>query len=435
MSSEQPQREQPQPDNAIAPDLRLYHYISHYAQTHPPDAVLQHLRHLFVETKIEQSEAIYPILGAIVLDKSAAETFPQILLRICYRLVDVWQLNVKTRHRIPELATLFEASPKAGLRQARVIRRLRELVALFGDCEASRSLQRLCQLYRKVRRGSDQHLESLLPRYTNFYGLLVLPAQSEYELNQTIRYCQERRQQNYGMRLARFVTYQARLAQTAKALQLSDSAGRLVQHQREPNPTFLSDRDFLSALHYFLRRSQGPANQTLLAERLRREIPHLDSYAQFKEHLYAYLVTDSEQDDLNTLLQEQLRQILPNYESRNPSEGLSLRTATKLLNFLVMETNQQLEHYPLIETIAEVGAIAVVDMLWKLILLCPPLAAEVDKRFARLFDHYAHSLQSDVQWLVQLLEVHHLASTVYQGHTDLSLLNVKLKPKQNPPTE
>ncbi|MEM8641315.1 MAG: hypothetical protein AAGG51_21230 [Cyanobacteria bacterium P01_G01_bin.54] len=419
--------------STVLPEIRLYRYLGDYAQTHSPEQLLQHLHQIWVETNIERLE-IYEAIAALVLDKAAVEQFPNVLLKSFYRIVDVWQLDPKSRHQIPQLATLFEHLPTVGFRQARVIRRLRELMVLFRDGSGFKLLQRLCQLYRKAQSEPAAPLEALLSRYPNLYPYLVQPPQGEYELSRTIRYCQERRQQHYGLRLTRFVMYQARLAQIARAGQISHGAGRILR--REANPTLLGDRELAAALRYFWRNTQGTNAQSRLAQRLRNDIPHLDSYGQFKERLYHYLagnpMTGNEQsaqiaNEFQQTLQTQIQQTLPHYETRQPTESLNLRTATKLLNFLVVESPQQREHYILIETLSNLGATFTVGLFWKLMLLCPPLVAELDKRLALLFDHYAQFPQSEISWLIQLLETYQLAQGIYLGQIDLSPLTTLKK--------
>ncbi|MGB0562215.1 MAG: hypothetical protein ACPGVO_10475 [Spirulinaceae cyanobacterium] len=421
--------------STVLPEIRLYRYLSDYAQTHSPNELLKHLHQIWVETNIERLE-IYEAIAALVLDKAAAQTFPTVLLKSFYRIVDVWQLDPQRRHQIPQLTTLFEHLPTVGFRQARVIRRLRELIVLFRDGEGLKSLQRLCQLYRKAQSEPDTPLEALLSRYPNLYPYLVQPPQGEYELSRTIRYCQERRQQHYSLRLTRFVMYQARLAQVARARQLSHGAGRILR--REANPTLLGDRELATALRYFWRNTQGKNAQSRLAERLRSDIPHLDSYGQFKDKLYQYLagshvaggqrnVTAS--NEFQQTIQTQLQQTLPHYETRQPTESLNLRTATKLLNFLVVESPQQRDHYVLIETLSSLGPVFTVGLFWKLTLLCPPLVTELDKRLALLFDHYAQFPQSEISWLIQLLETYQLAQSIYLGQIDFSPLTTLYRKK------
>ncbi|NEO83278.1 MAG: hypothetical protein F6J87_03300 [Spirulina sp. SIO3F2] len=420
-------------NTTVAPEKRFYQYVSEYAQLHPPEVVLHHLRQILVNTQIEQLGEINETIAALVLDRAAAEQFPTVLLKSFYHIVDVWQLNPQSRHLIPQLATLFEQLPTVGFRQARVIRRLRELVALFKESDAFGMLQRLGQLYQKPEADPEQPLITLLPRYASLYPYLVLPAQSEYELSRTIRYCQERRQQHYGMRLTRFLMYQARLAQVAKARQLSHGAGRVLR--RESNPTLLGDRELGLALRYFWQSTQGQNTQSHLAQRLRHDIPHLSSYQEFKDKLYQYLAEPNATDPavvFQKTLQAQLQQTLPHYETRRPTDSLSLRTATKLLNFLVVESAQQRQHYVLIETLANLGATFTVGLLWKLLLLCPPLVTELDKRLALLFDNYAQFPQGEVSWLIQLLETYHLASSIYAGQTDLSPLMTMARNKKPP---
>jgi hypothetical protein len=423
----------------VDPQRLIHQHLQEYTQTHDPEDVLQHLRRVFVETHTELVPELHHAISRLVMRKDAEAVFPSFFLACFYRIIDLWQLDLQLRPYIPQLLGVLEHLPTVGFRQARATRRLRELVLAFPVTEHYVCLHRLCQLFERHQADPDAPLEQLLYRYPCLYKALLLPAGNTAELAYTVSYRYEHQQDDYEFRLGRFVMYQARLSQIAKARQLTQGAGRVLR--RETNPTLLSDRELAVALRYFWGSLQGQQTQPMRAERLRTNLNKLESYARFKEQLHTYLVGQSQTSEEHPMsnfaerLKEQLSAILAHHDQHRPNASLSLRTTTKLLNFLILENAQNCDHYALIELVSQLGASFTIGLFWKLILLCPPLLSEVEKRLAFLFNHYAQFPQQEVRWLIQLLENHQLATSVYTGHLDLSPLSAVLGGNKKAPAD
>jgi hypothetical protein len=194
----------------------------------------------------------------------------------------------------------------------------------------------------------------------------------------------------------------------------------------------LSDRELATALRHFWDKRPGRGTSQELAQRLRFGINHFASYASFKTQLHQYLIHSlptSSPYPISDQLQTHLHNILPRYDQRRPDESLSLRTATKLLGLLMIEKDNNPDHYRFIEAVANLGATYTIGMLMKLTLLSPPLVPELEKRLTRLFRHYQTFPQQDVTWLIQVLENYQLASSIYRGSVDLSPLSHLLRIK------
>jgi hypothetical protein len=413
-----------------SPAEQLYQSFAALVQTRPPTEVIDHFQHLIIDTHNIQDLNLKATLDRIVLAKNAPEIFPQFLLHCCLIVIDFWQLDPKAHPFIPQLVTCFDHLPSPGYKQARAVHRLRELVAEFLTTEQYTILRRIAQIYQPTQIADHSPLEALLGRYPFLYKTLLLNEDSDYEQQQTVRYLYSRHQERYEFQLNRFVTYQARLADLARARQLSRGAGRVIR--REKNPTLLSDRELATALRHFWDKRPGRGTSQELAQRLRFGINHFASYASFKTQLHQYLIHSlptSSPYPISDQLQTHLHNILPRYDQRRPDESLSLRTATKLLGLLMIEKDNNPDHYRFIEAVANLGATYTIGMLMKLTLLSPPLVPELEKRLTRLFRHYQTFPQQDVTWLIQVLENYQLASSIYRGSVDLSPLSHLLRIK------
>ncbi|MDB9496804.1 hypothetical protein PN441_00575 [Spirulina major CS-329] len=416
-----------------SPESLIYQSFAMLVQAHPPLEVIDHVQHLIVDTHNIQDLNLKATLDQIVLAKNAPTVFPQFLLHCCLILIDFWQLDPKAHAFIPQLVACFDHLPSPGYKQARAVHRLRELVAEFLKTEQYTILHRIAQLYQPTQIADHHPLGALLGRYPFLFKTLLLNDESDYEQQQTVRYLYTRHQERYEFQLNRFVTYQARLADIARARQLSQGAGRVIR--REKNPTLLSDRELATALRHFWDKRPGRETSKELAQRLRFGISHFSSYASFKAQLHQYLVhslPSSSPYPMSNQLQTYLHNILPRYDQRRPDESLSLRTATKLLGLLMIEKDNNPDHYRFIEAVANLGATYTIGMLMKLTLLSPPLVPELEKRLTRLFLHYQTFPQQDVAWLIQVLENYQLASSIYRGSVDLSPLSHLLHAKTNP---
>jgi len=104
-----------------------------------------------------------------------------------------------------------------------------------------------------------------------------------------------------------------------------------------------------------------------------------------------------------------------------------LRTSSQLLNYLVVESSHQPEHYIFIDMISNMGVTQTVGMLLKVVLMCKKVKPYLEKRFSILFNHYESFTSEGVPWLVKSLENIQLAFSVHFGKADLSCLKqVKL---------
>ncbi|WP_017307182.1 hypothetical protein [Spirulina subsalsa] len=405
----------------------IYNHLNDCVQKQDPADVLERFRCLFIDSGEYSDLKIRATLEKIVNAKSAENEYHLFLNHCCYLLIDYWQLDSKQRHAIPELIALFEEIPPPGMRQTRSVRRLRQLAEMFVETHQYKMLQRLARVICPVKDSEDpnrQLVKVLLYRYTYLFRHYLLDEESTYEQQQTIKLIQSRLQNRFEFRLNRFVTYQVTLAEIAKARQLSQGAGRILR--REKNPTFLSDRELAIALRLFFGKVQGNYTYQQLAERFSSHIPEISSYQEFKDKLLAYLVSNLDSDfalhQLNPQLKKCLNETLTHYNHQKMSNSLILRTSTKLLSFLVVENAQNVHHYLFIDLVTHLGAASTLGLLLKIVLLCPPVLGELEKRFAILFNHYEEFPQSDVVWFIKVLETFRVAHSIQFGTADLSPL-------------
>jgi hypothetical protein len=408
-------------------EQHLYDRLLYCVQTESPNQIIDRFRRLFIEARDYPDVEIRNALDAIVSAKNAEDNFKLVLNRCCHIAINRWQMQSATQVAIPQLVALFDNTLPPGSVYSRSARRTRQLVNLFKESEQYLTLQRLarvveCNLNPKLKFNNEtQTVGNLIDRYPYLYEHCLLSEDSSYEHQQTVRQIKTRMQHQFELNLSKYVTYQVRLAQLARA---SENRDRIIQPVT--NPTLLSDRELGAALRQFVGRVQGPYTHRDLAHNFLTHSIQTSSYRAFKDELYEYLLGsfDSKYHKLqvNDKLYDYLKNTLTRYDSQKPSEFLLLRTSSKLLNFLVVDSPQRPDHYIFVDMITNMGATPTVLLLLKIALLCRQVKPHLEKRFSILFNHYEASAGDGVPWLIKSMENAHIALSIHFGSMDLSCL-------------
>jgi hypothetical protein len=152
------------------------------------------------------------------------------------------------------------------------------------------------------------------------------------------------------------------------------------------------------------------------------------NFGDFKRELYDYLGSAVEpaygRRKFNKLLAYQLQHTLPQNEDQPVNDFLLIRTCSQLLNFLVLESSTNPQHFIFIDLINNLGPLSTTGLLLKIILLCRKVKPYLEKRFSTLFSHYETATQNNVKWLVEMFENFNVATSMTFGSTDLSHLMV-----------
>ncbi|MGK7924577.1 MAG: hypothetical protein AB4290_04860, partial [Spirulina sp.] len=139
-------------------------------------------------------------------------------------------------------------------------------------------------------------------------------------------------------------------------------------------------------------------------------------------------------EQFNPQLKEYIDGLLENYNSQKPNNSLLLRTAKKLLKFLTVESERQADPYVLMSATEGLGSNGILDVLFRVILLCPSLRSELERKFAILFKNYAGLPPKEAIWLIKLLEAYHVICSIHFGSADLApLKKLRRREHHSPP--
>lgn len=410
-------------------EQRLYDHMQYCVQSEPPSRVLERFYHLFIDGQNYTDLDVDDAIRTIVKSRQANQEFTFIINQCCHLLINYWQTKSQLAENLPRLVELLTTSNNAKRTYSRHAKKLRSLVVNFTKTEAYRNLERLAQVchpYLKIDRSQLNFLplKSLINRYPYLYKYCLVSENSEYEYRQTIQQIEVHAQRHFEFLMAQYVTYQVRLAEIARQRQISRGAGQLLRPIQ--NPTLLESKELAAALKKLLGSVQGDKTYGDLANIFISHNRQGSSYQVFKEKLYAYLASgiDSgyKQNYLQERLFEQLKNIFPEYEQHKSSSFLTLRTCSKLLDFFIIESQQQPQHHLYIDLTTNLGINHTVGILLKIVLLCPDLKPFLAKKLALLFNYYESSHLGEVPWLFKSLETFQLAFSIYFGKADLSYL-------------
>ncbi|AMA10237.1 hypothetical protein [Picosynechococcus sp. PCC 73109] len=412
-------------------EQELYDYLMHAVQSHTPDELLQEFKQFLLEGRQAPTPELHQALITILKTPGVEEDFKFILNRCCHIIINRWQIHPQLQKSIPRLVELFDSIPPPSLSTPRLTKLHRQLVVDFSTSEQYLTLQRLARVVedddsKKKFTWNDQSVSvgQLIQRYPYLYEHCLLSEDSSFEHQQTVRQVQARIQRAFELDLSKYVMYQVRLAQLARRKHSIQDAKQMLQGVQ--NPTLLTERELGTALKYFVGKPERGHSYRDLSQYFLRRTTEILSYEDFKHELFSYLISSVDQKygklQFNQRLYQKLQTMLPNYDHQKPNELLMMRTASQLLNYLIVESPQRPEHYVFVDMITNLGPTVTVALLLKLVLMCGKAKPHLERRFSILFSHYESQSQEGVPWLIKSLENLHIALSVHFGDADVSFL-------------
>ncbi len=402
----------------------LYDYWLNRVRTDSPDQLLDDFRRLFIEGRGFREAQVYSALEKMVKAKNAESRFDYFFNRCCHILINHWQMQPQLQTAIPELIGLFEnlAAPRSGY--GNTPNRLRYLIKNFTHSDHYTRLHRLARVIDE-KGNSSPSIGSLINRYPYLYNHCLLGEDSSYEHQQTVRHIKAQTERRFEVNISRYVTYKVRLAQMARSSELAEDAGRIIRPVK--NPTLLNDKELNRTLKHFVGTIEGGCTFKTLSQSFLSHTVHTQTFQAFKDDLYEYILGSIDphygRGQFNKKLYQLLQNALPECNHQKPSEFLMLRTSSQLLNYLVVESANQPDHYVFIDMIANLGVTQTVGILLKIALMCRKVKPYLEKRFSLLFNHYESFSKEGVPWLIKSLENIQVAFSVHFGKADLTCLN------------
>ncbi|MDJ0534744.1 MAG: hypothetical protein QNJ70_20065 [Xenococcaceae cyanobacterium MO_207.B15] len=407
----------------------IYEYLRNSVKSKSPPEMLREFRYLCLELRHSNQE-ISQTLEKIIFSKHKEDIFLQILNYCCHILIDYWSQKSENYPYILELIELFDQN---NFYQAKYHSRPRQKLAIlvqnFSKTEEYLKLRRIAKFINtssEIKLKKQSLIEDLLPHYPYLYSSVLLGREHIPETTNLILNLQRKSQKNFESQLAQHIIYRSRLVEIARAKQLSNRAGKIIK--RVENPTFLGETEFKKTLKQYLNKidEQGTIYQN--AKKFLIEIKFLNSYKEFKQSLYKYLIFGIKQPTTSKYsLQQKLRQVIDDISYQSDSEpcskSLILQTCQRLLRSLVLDTTRQNNHYQLIELIMNLGVTQTAALMIKIILISPQAKSDLEQRLGILFSSYESHTIEDTKWLIKFLENILIAFSLYYGNINLLVVS------------
>lgn len=415
----------------ISPEeQKLYDYFSDAVHTISPEVLLLEFQDFLIEGKNSPNPELHQAFNLILKSQKKHKTFNNFMARCCHILIHHWHSQSQAQQEIFKLIHIFDSWSTGRVSASLHSGRLQKLLQDFLQSDQYIVLKRLANAIEQAAQttpidyDSDITIERLIYRYPFLYQYCLLNEYSHPEHQATVQRLQQDIQQSFELNLSRYVSHKVRLALLA---QRTNSIRRARKTLVEvDNPTLLSESELGLALKTFVGMAEQGKSYQMLAHQFSQDVAELATYEELKDQLFDYIIhaINRKYSDFQfgERLHAKLRDTLPEFNAQKPNELLLVRTITQLCNFLVVESPQQLEHYVFIDMQTNLGSIATIALLLKLMLVCGKVKPHLEKRFAILFKHYETQSLQEVPWFVHALENMQLAWSIHFGNADVSFL-------------
>lgn len=404
----------------------LYDHLLECARVEPPEAMLVRFQSLFIKASGYSDQHVWRSIERILDSPFIEKDFKFILNRCCHILINHWLMQPRLHSDIPSLVALLTAVPDSPGHH-RATKRMRQLVRNFQQTEQYAALRRLAQVVGQPSDGAlgygSPPLGTLIRRYPCLYDHSLLTEDSTDEERKRVRRIRRQVQRQYDRDLARYATSKLQDSRLdpvlVSSIITSSTPGNTTRGRSERNPTLLSDRRLDIALRQFGGKIDGSNTYHDLAQRFLTYSRYSPSYDQFKDDLFGYLTESIDpkygQRQFNQRLYDYLQDTLPDHNSQQINDVLLVGTCRKLINFLVVENQNQPNHAIFVDLLGNVGASLTIGLLLKILLICRNVRPYLERQFAVLFKHYESCSKDGVLWLVESLEHLNVALSVNFG--------------------
>jgi hypothetical protein len=403
----------------------IFNHVMQWLENHSSSEIIDNFRRLFIEGKEATNSKVFLVLEQLIKSKNKEQLLSNVLSRCSRIILYFWDGKAEDKTAITSLMDLFLQIPPVKHRGYHSSFKLQQLVRDFTKTEEYRKLKILANLLAKTEIDDRENcllLENLIQRYPFLYEHYLLDENSIYEDWQTVQKLQARNQQLSEFNLSQYIIYKVRLIQLARSGQISERTIRQIN-----NPTFLKEPEVSTAVTTFKIKKEANVDYKTLSQRLLINTKE-SSYQVFKEELYKFLITSIDpkygQHTFNHKFHHHLQNIFSDSNSKKIDELLLMRTCDRLLNFLIVDNSQQLNHYIFIDLVTHSGVTNTVGLLLKIALICPKIKPKLEKKFAILFEHYKNHKIEDVPWLLKSLENLQIAFSIHFGKLDLSVFKI-----------
>lgn len=400
----------------------LYEHFLYVVKVEEPERVIERFRNLFIEGITYCDARIWNAIETLAFEKTAEQTFPLIINRCCYIIVNHWQMHPSGRKPIGLLVDALENLKDVRMAYSRVVRRLRQLLNIYRHSDDYAKLKRL----NFVLNGDPNHKQSILEqplgtlihRYPYLYEHSLVSEERTKENVDAIKRVQRDLKRTQEQNLSQYLSYQLRKAR------LKAQLGREAANSIEPvdNPTLLSTRELGKAFGQFSGKVEGDLSYRDLSRSFAARMEAQPTIKTFKTDLYEYIISGVDPSygnrTFNSRLYKAIDRTLVDRNYHPLDELSSIRICTSVFNHLVVESHSNPQHFVFMDMISNLGSVVTTGILLKVVLICHKVKPLLENRLSILFDRYEASQCKGVSWLVKSLETWNVAGAIHFGKLD-----------------
>ncbi len=405
----------------------IYEHFIHVVRTETPSQVLERFRVLFIEGVNYSDSRISATIETLAFEKTAEQSFPLIINRCCYIIVNYWQMQPGGNVPVATLLGMLENLHDVRMSYSRVVRRLRQLLHIYLQSDDYPKLKRLNFVLNGETSTkntiAERPLGTLITRYPYLYEHSLVSEERTFENVETIKRVQRHLRQEQETHLSHYLTYQVRRSR------LKVQLGREAADNLPPvvNPTLLSTKELGMAFGQFAGKAEGNATYRDLSNGFVAQLQMQPIVKTFKGDLFDYIVSGVNPSygkrSFNDRLYKAIYSISPDRDYQRLDEIGLLRICTHVFNHLVIESPSNPQHFIFMDMINNLGSVFTTGLLLKVVLICQKVKPLLESRLSILFNHYESSQCKGVPWLVKSLENWNVAGAIHFGKVDASALN------------
>lgn len=399
----------------------IYDHLLACVQQEHPQQVIERFRALFIMGYTYPDRHIQEAMDRIVMASDASQNFRPFINRCCHILINRWQSRPLLQGAVTDFLAVLESQvsmPAGGLSRAPVVRKLRLLLKDYLESEAFQKLQRVVNFLREdaqdasqIHQNSDRPLATLIRRYPYLYNHCLIGEETTPEELRYIQHHQHQAMQQFEANLSQYLISEFRRAQG---------------HVNAPvvkNPTLLTPEEVKASVRHFVGKIDQRHTYRDLASQFQQRLQRLKTTHDFRDAFFHYL-TDTTADVGRGRFRQKFHQYLytlPALQQVQPlNEFTIVRTCSQTLNYLVVDSPQNPNHLVFVDLLNNIGTVATIGLLLKIVLLTKKVKPYLEKRFAILFNHYQSFSRGKVRWLVNCLEHFNIANVTHFGKQDFS---------------
>ena len=404
----------------------IYEHFQRLIKTETSAQLLERFRSLFIEGASYSDSRVWATIETLAFESTAEQNFPLIIHRCCHILINHWQLQPSGNSSINQLIGMLANPDPVPGKYSKIVRRLRQLLQLYLKGNDYPILNRLNTAINGQILDRDaiesEPLGKLITRYPYLYEHYLVSAARIPENIQMIDRIQQQLQDLQEVELSHYFTYQVRKSRI-KAQVGREAANNLP---RVANPTLLPSKDLGIAFLQFAGKAKSGKSYQDLAHIFAARLQTKPTIKGFKRDLYKYLTDGIDSSygirGFNDRLGKTIDSILADRDSQQIDEASIVKICTHILNYLVLESSTKAQHFVFMDLINNIGAVATIGLLLKIVLISNKTKPLLENRLSILFQHYESSRCKEVAWLVKSLEHWNIAESIHFGKLDASSL-------------